>query len=125
MSNIYVAIDGNEIGKIIEKYLFCDELEELSKFSSTMNDIIFKIGAFVENNEGVLVMSGGDNIFACIPEGIYPTLKNFISKCNENNIFKFSIGVSTYSLGAYLALKYAKANHLYSVKYDEGKFCNY
>ena len=90
-----------------------------------MNDSVSKISAFIEKNNGVLVMSGGDNILACLPENVYLALKNIISKYNENTNFKFSIGVSTYPLGSYLALKYAKANHLYAVKYDNGKFSNY
>ena len=122
MNKIYVAIDGNEIGKIIEKYLLCENLEELSKFSTTMNDCVLKISLFIEKNNGTLIMSGGDNIFACLPEDVFPILKKYINKHSENAVFSFSIGVSTYPLGSYLALKYAKANHLNSVKFDDGKF---
>lgn len=122
MNKIYVAIDGNEIGKIIEKYLFCENLEELSKFSTTMNDCIIKIGLFIEKNKGILIMSGGDNILAGLPEDAFPSLKKYISKCSQNTNFSFSIGISTYPLGSYFALKYAKANHLYCVKFADGIF---
>ena len=122
LNKIYVAIDGNDIGRIIEKYLLCENLEELSNFSKDMNGAILNISRFIENNNGMLIMSGGDNILACLPEGIYPELKRYISRYNENIAFKFSVGVSKYPLGSYLALKYAKANKVYSIKFDDGKF---
>ena len=122
MNKIYVAVDGNEIGKIIEKYLFCENLEELSRFSSTMNKSVNEIGLYIEKCGGVLVMSGGDNILACLPVDSYLLVKEYIRNYNGNDFFNFSIGVSQYPLGSYMALKYAKLNHLYSVKFDNGKF---
>ena len=122
MNKIYVAVDGNEIGKIIEKYLFCENLEELSRFSETMKKSVNEISSFIEKCEGALVMSGGDNILACLPADNYPVVKEYIRKFNENCIFNFSIGVSSYPLGSYMALKYAKLNHFYSVKFDNGEF---
>lgn len=124
-NKIYVAIDGNEIGKIIEKYLLCGDTETLSKFSSTLTNCILRISSFIKNNNGELIMAGGDNVLACLPEDVFLILKEFIINDTKDVIFSFSIGTSTEPLGSYLALKYAKANHLFSVRFEDNKFTSY
>ena len=71
---------GNEIGKIIEKYLLCGDTETLSKFSSTLTNCILRISSFIKNNNGELIMAGGDNVLACLPEDVFLILKEFIKR---------------------------------------------
>ena len=122
-NRLYVAIDGNEIGKIIDKYILSEELEKLGCFSRMMNKCVADIESFILDNHGLLIMAGGDNIFAELPEAEINSLKDYVAKKNKTMEFDFSVGFSTSPLGAYLALKYAKANHLFSVFYEDGSIC--
>ena len=122
MNRWFVAIDGNEIGKIIEKYILCEDLKRLSKFSRCMNECITTIDLFIKKNDGKVIMSGGDNILACVSEQNINFIKEHIKKYNDEFEFKFAMGAGTSLVEAYLALKYAKVNQLFSVCFEDGEF---
>jgi GTP cyclohydrolase III len=121
-NEFFIAIDANEIGKKIEKYILNEQLEELEKFSNQMLNSIYDIKEFIHTHNGKVIMAGGDNILAKISIDDVPSILDYVSNLNTNYDYKFSTGIGVGSAGAYVALKYAKVNNLFAVKYETDKF---
>ena len=123
--NIFISIDGNNTGSILQKYILSNELEKLREFSSNLIMTIQYITQFIEKEKGKIYLTGGDNILAYIPstnlDNIIDIVKNI-----ELKDFTFSIGIGNSSTDAYLALKYAKVSKSQSViKYYKNRFMEY
>lgn len=124
-NNIFISIDGNNTGSIIQKYILSNELEKLNEFSSNLTAVIHCITRFIEKEKGIVYLTGGDNILAYIP--LY-NLDNIINIVKDLTLkeFTFSIGIGNSSTDAYLALKYAKVSKSQSViRYHENCFVEY
>ena len=116
MNNIlYVSIDGNNIGRELERLMLGERLEELKVFSETMLLIISKIAQHVEKLGGEVIMAGGDNVLARMSESDANELSKWVSKMRTDKI-SFSVGIGDNVKMAYLALKYAKVNGIDSFK---------
>ena len=63
-----ISIDGNSIGKMIEKYILAEKLSELEDFSRSISDYLIRIKGIIERYAGKVYMCGGDNILACIDD---------------------------------------------------------
>ena len=50
--NIFISIDGNNTGSILQKYILSNELEKLSEFSSNLIMTIQYITQFIEKEKG-------------------------------------------------------------------------
>lgn len=114
---MFIAIDGNSTGKIIEKMILDNELEKLARFSSELQLVIQSISDYIIRNAGVIIMSGGDNILAEIPPDTYKAILKAANLLSVENL-RFSVSLSTSVQGAYLGLKYAKAANICIVKAD-------
>lgn len=103
---MYIAIDGDSIGKKIEYYILEGKLDELKKFSDNMLKNIENLKRSILKCNGKIYMAGGDNILAFLPDiNIKHIIKEVVCLRGINS---FSIGYSQEVQGAYLALKYAK-----------------
>ena len=123
MINYYfIAIDANEIGKRIEKYILNEQHEELAKFSTDMSKSVNEIQDFISCYKGKTIMAGGDNILAQIVADDVDIIVGFVRKINVSHDYKFALGLGVSSSGAYLALKYAKVTSLFAIKYEDDKF---
>ncbi len=107
---MYIAIDGNSIGKFIEKLILSNRLAELSEFSNQMNSTIQYLCNAIESRNGNVYMAGGDNILAEIQESHIYEIINIVKEINNTNAYKFSVGISENLIDTYLALKYAKSS---------------
>lgn len=103
----YISIDGNNVGKVLEKYILCNQLEALKAFSGDLSQKIEKIRQLIICNNGAVFLAGGDNILASVNSEIIPTIIAAVYAFESEDI-RFSIGIGESAVSAYLALKYAK-----------------
>ncbi len=120
--HIYVTIDANDVGKRIEKFILGDNLKELSLFSERITSRVLLMKNRIIEGGGEIYMAGGDNIIALVKTEKLKELAEVVRRLNDEEI-NFSIGVSEAIAEAYLALKYAKANGVFMIKYTKGFFC--
>jgi GTP cyclohydrolase III len=104
---MYIALDGDFVGRKIETLILSENLEELKAYNTFVTKRILDIERFIIGNKGVIYLSGGDNILAFDPD--FEQTIGFLTKLNENgNGLIFSVGIGAEVKLAYLALKYAK-----------------
>lgn len=111
MNSIFIAIDGNNIGRKIEYLILDEKLEELQNFSNEISHRVRQISHAIESTGGKIFMSGGDNILAEISNTQTDFLIDVLKK-NQTDRFTFSMGIGNNTKMAYLALKCAKAMNL-------------
>lgn len=106
---MYIAIDGDNIGKKLEKYILNENMNKLNEISLYISNRIANIEKLIINFEGQVFMSGGDNILALIPDSSINDFIAHINNINKLNDIKFSVGYSSQIKSTYFALKYAKS----------------
>ena len=120
-SEVFVAIDGNQIGCHIERLLFTGRLEELSDYSLRITASVRSFVKSIEGLGGKVVMAGGDNVLASMPrDGV----EKFLSRIHffATAELTFSTGIGDTPVEAYLALKYAKTEGGGIVTFANGRF---
>ena len=125
MNTSYLSIDCNQTGKKLEKYIFSFYLDGLKSFSSNLSTKIQVISEIIIRLGGEVYVAAGDNIIGKID---YSEIDNIIIYINSliTEGIVFSTGISSDVIGAYLALKYAKASGgLPVVIYENGEFREY
>jgi GTP cyclohydrolase III len=106
--NVYIAIDGDSIGKLLEKYILCNDLEKLHNMSMNIQKDIDFIENIIKKMNGTVFMKGGDNIL-CLCESInLKTVIDAILSINKERDYHFSVGIAKSATSAYVSLKYAK-----------------
>lgn len=112
---MFIAIDGNSTGKILEKLIFSNDLTKLTQFSTMLQLKIKMMRDVIVDYSGNIIMAGGDNILAEIPSSSCDRIiQEFGSLVIDD--YSFSISLSTSVQGVYLGLKYAKAANLRKVE---------
>lgn len=107
---MFLSIDGDRIGKILEQYILDEKLEELSYFSKNIKKDVTDFVHIIEQNGGHVYMDGGDNLFASIENDYIDKVVEYVKEKNMRNQYTFSIGLGSSISDTYLALKYAKSN---------------
>lgn len=126
MNEIYVSIDGDSIGKIIERYILITALDDLKQFSQMLQDDILLISEQLKANGGTVHMQGGDNILASLDKNAVNPIIAFIEKINQNRQYHFSVGLGNSPVDSYLSLKYAKLTKISPIIYfSDSKFSVY
>lgn len=117
---MFIAIDGNSTGKTIEKLIFNNDLKELARFSTLINNRVQEISAFIRSQSGSIIMAGGDNILAEIPSSSCEKILHGLGSLTIGD-YCFSVSISASVQGAYLGLNYAKASQkkVVEVKFPE------
>lgn len=119
---MYISIDGNNIGKTLEKYILSEDIAGLEKFSKSLNDTINYFTDLINCQGGTIIVSGGDNILASFSDDSYKKIIAKVLRPDTVNVC-FSVGIGKTAIHSYLALKYAKAmNHNMPVYYDGSIF---
>lgn len=122
-NEIYISIDGNGVGKIIEEKILSDNLLPLKEISQKITLQIQYLTEWIEKHGGIVYLSGGDNILAYIH---IQYLDELINKIYYFKDVAFSIGLGNNPKDAYLALKYAKVSHAFlPVLYNDNRFTFY
>ena len=60
---MYIAIDGDSVGTILNKYILEEILYELKQFSESIKNTLSRFCRFLEDQGGVVYMSCGYNLF--------------------------------------------------------------
>lgn len=119
-----ISIDGNNIGRRIEQYIFNESLNDLSKFSQGIQDYISLLCRIIKENSGIIYMSGGDNILARINPNDLDCIISAISKTVPPFHTTFAIGCGETSQLAYIALAHRKSNPNNGFIVSYCKLCN-
>jgi len=107
LDKCYLSIDGDNIGSEIEKLLIESRIDELKKFSSTIEQIIQEVSKLLTEHGLELIFSAGDNVlcFGIINSELIYMLCRKIS----NRRVTFSVGIGKTLCDTYIALKYSKS----------------
>ena len=103
MGLYYYAIDGDDIGKELEKYALSNDLDSIKFLSENVYLCLDEIKVFLENNGAKIVFCGGDSILALSETRIDLKINNI-----SFDSFSFSAGIGQSCCNATLALMKAK-----------------
>ena len=104
-----ISIDGNSIGKKLEKYILAEKLDELADFSKSISDYLILLKGIIEGHAGKVFMCGGDNILASIDDEKSDAIINEIIKIKPPWDSTFSIGCGNTASLAFLAMARRKS----------------
>jgi Cu/Ag efflux pump CusA len=107
MESFFVAIDGDLVGRKIEKLIISNALEELVQYSHSINDSVENIRLVADSVGGKTYLQGGDSLLIEVS-----SYKSFIEEFDAIRIklaATFSVGIGKNVVEAYLALKFAKS----------------
>lgn len=107
---MFVSIDGNNIGKELEKYILNNDLEKLENFSSEILNNIGLFKSIIEKYSGKIYMIGGDNLLAYYEENVEESILNEIEEKKKCMKYEYAMGIGNTPVLAYLALKKSKEN---------------
>ncbi|MEM6255087.1 MAG: mCpol domain-containing protein [Cyanobacteria bacterium P01_D01_bin.156] len=113
MGELYLAIDGDDVGHRLEYLMLINERETIFEFSkifqSAMNWLEIKL---VEDFDADIIFNGGDNLLACLStenltSELMEELRTEFAKKADSTI---SVGLGNSPRQAYFALKLAKTS---------------
>ena len=111
MEELYVAIDGDDVGHRLEYLVLMNERKAIHEFSIIFQSAMSWLEAeLVKNFSADIIFSGGDNILTCLPPEsvsfeILETIRSEFAKRANSTI---SVGLGNSPRQAYFALKLAK-----------------
>lgn len=114
----FISIDGNNIGKRIEQYILSEQFDTLKSFSNRVTTVIGELSHFIIEIGGTVLMSGGDNLLATVPQKECSSLKCFFDGIQSYGI-SFAMGIGHNAHASFLALKYAKSSEVNCIIYEE------
>ena len=111
MHEMYLAIDGDDVGHRLEYLMLVNEREAITKFSKTFQGaMIWLENKLVHDFDAIIIFSGGDNLLACLnnlpAEAIEVLRTEFAERANST----LSVGLGENPRQAYFALKLAKTS---------------
>jgi len=113
---IFLAIDGDKVGAKLEVLLITEKLDQATLFSLKVTSAIGKMVELIEQQQGIIIFAGGDNIMAKFDElGDLDTIVNELGYSLNQIFFEVtgcttSIGIGHRPRDAFLALKLAKGS---------------
>lgn len=108
MSKIYIGLDGDSIGRVIEEYLITNQIEKLKIFSRLIVEALEMIKVEAKKKDGDIIFCSGDSILFhgdFTMEFAEMSRQIFNNKTNKTA----SIGVGYTTAETYLGLKLAKS----------------
>lgn len=115
---LFISVDGNNIGKQLERYILSERFDALKSFSDRVSAAVSGLSRFVVGIGGNVLMSGGDNLLATVPKNECCSLKCFLDGLQTRDL-SFSMGIGYNARASFLALKYAKATEAACVVYED------
>jgi hypothetical protein len=107
IESFFVAIDGDLVGRKIEKLIISNKLDELIEYSHSINKSVDSIRLVADSVGGKTYLQGGDSLLVEVK-----SYQSFIEKLIEIHsglVATFSVGIGKNVVEAYLALKFAKS----------------
>jgi hypothetical protein len=104
---IYIGLDGDDVGRNLERYFIENDEFHLSELSNNMSKSVNILAEFLHTIGCNIIFVAGDNIL-CKGENIdIEILLNYLG--SFNGPCTFSCGIGETMEQTYLALKYAKS----------------
>src|SRR5689334_21705937 len=113
MKELYVAVDGDDVGRRLEYFMLVNDRETLNSFSSSYGVAMNWLETELINQFGAtIIFSGGDNLLASIQvnDKSVESLERLRVKFAERSKSTLSVGLGNNLQQAYFALKLAKAS---------------
>lgn len=110
MKELYIAIDGDDVGNRLEYLMLTNDLENLREFSELLNSkMLWLQEQLVHKFNALVFFSGGDNILVSVDGGLEISELDQLREdfATETHI-TLSIGLGETPQEAYFALKLAK-----------------
>ncbi|MFW8626697.1 mCpol domain-containing protein [Deinococcus sp. ME38] len=108
MKGIFVAIDGDSVGKLIEKLILDEDEVHLNQVSKTIQRAIYRCSERSVALGAEVIFGAGDNVLIKSDQSIEQNIIDLFIEETANLPVKFSIGVGCSMTNAYLSLKIAK-----------------
>jgi hypothetical protein len=109
---MYLAVDGDDVGKRIELLIVSNQIEMLSVFFNSFQSSMAWLSENIANDfNASIIFSGGDGLLADFPfeELSIEKIENIRDKFSLLSQTTISIGIGESPRQAYFALKLAKA----------------
>lgn len=113
MIEIYLAVDGDDIGHRLEYFMLVNERESLNQFSTTFQSSMdWLVEKLTHELEATIIFSGGDNLLAVMNIENLPIelIENIRTDFAIKSQCTLSVGLGYTIRQAYFALKLAKAS---------------
>ncbi len=107
IESFFVAIDGDLVGRKIEKLIISNRLDELVEFSHSINNSVDNIRWLADSIGGKTYLQGGDSLLVEV-KSYQSFIEQFIA-IHSGLAVTFSVGIGKNVIEAYLALKFAKS----------------
>jgi|SanBayMetagenome_1026888.scaffolds.fasta_scaffold07997_3 minimal CRISPR polymerase domain len=107
VESFFVAIDGDLVGRKLEKLIISNRLDELVEYGHSINKSIDNIRVIADSIGGKTYLQGGDSLLIEVK-----SYQSFIEKfilIHVGLAVTFSVGIGKNAVEAYLALKFAKS----------------
>lgn len=121
MEELYIAIDGDDVGRRLEHSMLINDQNNLIDFSNRFNESMTWLERILEQTfQAQIIFNGGDNLLAKLQQNDFDLgkltiiAKSFLAKSTST----LSIGIGTNMRQAYFALKLAKTS-------GKNRICNY
>jgi len=104
---VYVGLDGDDMGKMVEEGLLTDDPEIASRISRDIHKAHEEIGKAVKSVKGEVVFDGGDNMLLYVPydEDFFEICRKAYLDCTTHTV---TIGVGERPIQAHFSLVYGK-----------------
>jgi GTP cyclohydrolase III len=113
MHEIYLAVDGDDVGHHLEYLMLINDREAITRFSKTFQNAMISLESKLVNDFGAtIIFNGGDNLLACISVDVLQveTIETLRIEFAEQAPNTLSVGLGKNPRQAYFALKLAKTS---------------
>lgn len=111
MYEMYLAVDGDDVGHRLEYLMLINECEAITKFSKTFESaMVWLENKLVHDLSATIIFSGGDNLLACLNDLPAETIEVLRAEFAERANSTLSVGLGENPRQAYFALKLAKTS---------------
>ena len=104
MDKLYIAINGDDVGKGIGNAIANDNHEELQNLSNSINESHGSLEKWVQENGGEILTSTGDETLASISPELASQLEEVKSQYQEQSGNSLTIGIGSSMSEAFKAL---------------------
>lgn len=105
--SFFIAIDGDSVGRKIEKLIISNNLDELVEYSRSVDSAVNSIRVIANHFGGETYLQGGDNLLIEV-QNYRVFVEKFIAM-RSGLTTSFSMGIGKSVVESYLALKFAKS----------------
>lgn len=105
---MFLAIDGDDIGRAVERLIVLATADEVAAFSQAVDAALDDITQRIEERGALVILRGGDSLLAEMPEIRPEEIEQLLA--GASGTLTFSAGTGGTMRNAFLALKLAKAS---------------